>query len=230
MKFFAFWSPKKRAAAVTLWKEGHSYREIASKLGGGATLSGVMRLCKKFDVTGSLKDRSRTGRKRISTDRDNRNLVRLALSNGRLSSSKLAQQWTVRAHKMTVIRARTPRKKPLLNVAQRRKRLVWAKEHREWTEEQWKKVLWSDESKINYDGIQFVWWRSGEANKVQCLLPTVKRGESVMVWGCMCYNGTGRLHHKWYCECQKVYIGYSREKDDPFCKKPLPATQLIRYH
>lgn len=204
MKSFAFWSPKKRAAALTLRKEGFSYREIASKLGGGATHLGVLKLCKKFEATGSLADRPRKGRKRISTDRDDRTLLRLAVNNRRLSSSKLAQMWTIRAHKMTIlrrlrqsgVRARTPRKKPLLNIEQRRKRLVWAKEHIEWTEEQWKTVLWSDESKINLfgnDGNQFVWRRRGESNNVQCLVPTVKRGESVMVWGCMCYNGTGRL-------------------------------------
>jgi len=38
------WSPKKRAAAITLRKEGYSYREVAAKLGQGVTPSGIRKL------------------------------------------------------------------------------------------------------------------------------------------------------------------------------------------
>ncbi|MDQ9577982.1 hypothetical protein, partial [Serratia marcescens] len=37
-------------------------------------------------------------------------------------------------------------KKPLLS-SNMQKRFVWAKKHKEWTLDQWKSVLWSDESK-----------------------------------------------------------------------------------
>jgi hypothetical protein len=41
---------------------------------------------------------------------------------------------------------RVSRKKPPLSEENRKKRLEWAKEHEDWTDEQWDLVLWSDET------------------------------------------------------------------------------------
>ena len=38
------------------------------------------------------------------------------------------------------------RKKPYLSEVNKKKRLLWAKEHQDWTDEDWAKVVWSDES------------------------------------------------------------------------------------
>lgn len=199
-----FWSPKKRAAAVTLRQEGYTYGQVARKLGGGATASGVMKLWRKFENTGKVVDKKRSGRPKISSARQDRMLVRLCLTDRRKSLPELRQEWTVRASKYTVrrrlitfgLKARIPRRKPLVNVQQRQRRLNWAKEHLNWSHEQWKKVLWSDESRITLfanDGTQFVWRRQGEAHLPACLIPTVKHPEGVMIWGCMSAAGVGRI-------------------------------------
>lgn len=204
MSTHKFWSPKKRAVAVTLRKEGYTFREIAEKVGGGASASGVLRICKKFAESGSVVDKPRAGRPRVSTERDDRELVRLSLENRRKSLQLLRHEWSAPASKATVrrrlisagLRARAPRRKPLLNVDQRRRRLQWAMDHKEWTLEQWNKVLWSDETKINLfrsDGLQYVWRRKGEACAPQCMIPTVKHAQSVMIWGCMAGKGVGRI-------------------------------------
>ena len=39
-----------------------------------------------------------------------------------------------------------PERKPRLTAAMRMKRLAWAREHEDWTEEDWRKVVFSDES------------------------------------------------------------------------------------
>ncbi len=61
----------------------------------------------------------------------------------------------------------------------------------------WNHVLWSDEIKINLfssDGVQHVWWRSGEEYQKCFVLPTVKHGGgSIMVWGCVSVAVTGEL-------------------------------------
>ena len=61
----------------------------------------------------------------------------------------------------------------------------------------WKKVCFTDESKIKIsgsDGRVFVWRKSTEEWMPTCTLGTVKTGEaSIMVWGCMSYNGVGPL-------------------------------------
>ncbi len=42
-----------------------------------------------------------------------------------------------------------PRKKPLLNKKMRKNRLEWAKKRQSWTVDQWKQVIFSDESRFN---------------------------------------------------------------------------------
>ena len=39
-------------------------------------------------------------------------------------------------------------RKPLISEATGKERLQYAKEHKDWTVEQWKKVMWSDESRF----------------------------------------------------------------------------------
>ncbi|CAG8835856.1 36073_t:CDS:1, partial [Racocetra persica] len=42
-------------------------------------------------------------------------------------------------------------KKPFLTKKAQRKRYNWAKEHKNWTKEDWRRVLWTDESSVSTD-------------------------------------------------------------------------------
>ncbi|GBL97579.1 hypothetical protein AVEN_49100-1 [Araneus ventricosus] len=44
--------------------------------------------------------------------------------------------------------SRHPTRVPLLNKCYRQLRLQWAREHRDWTMDEWKRVAWSDESRF----------------------------------------------------------------------------------
>jgi hypothetical protein len=61
--------------------------------------------------------------------------------------------------------------------------------------EDWKKVIFSDETKVNRlgsDGRQWAWKRPGEGLSPRLVQPTVKfGGGSPMVWGCMLWEGPG---------------------------------------
>ena len=63
--------------------------------------------------------------------------------------------------------------------------------------EDWKKVIWSDETKINRigsDGKQWVWKQMGEGLIEREVQGTVKfGGGNIMVWGCMGWNGVEEL-------------------------------------
>ena len=95
------------------------------------------------------------------------------------------------------LHGRIAARKPLLRTGNKQKRLVWAKEHKEWTLDQWKSVLWSDESKFEIFGSNhrvFVRRRKGERMDSTCLVPTVKHGGGgVMVWGCFAGDTFGDL-------------------------------------
>ena len=89
-------------------------------------------------------------------------------------------------------------RKPLLRWQNKKKRLAWAMKHRQWTTENWKKVLWTDESKFEISGSSrkvFVCHRVGERMVPQCVTPTVKHGGgSVMIWGSFAGSRVGNLH------------------------------------
>ena len=87
------------------------------------------------------------------------------------------------------------RKRPLLQKRHIRDRLDFAESHKEWTLEDWKKVLWSDETKINRlgsDGRTYVWKDVGEGLSKRTVEGTVKfGGGNVKMWGCMGWDGVG---------------------------------------
>jgi Transposase len=79
--------------------------------------------------------------------------------------------------------------KPQLSNKNVKERLKFAKQDKFWTIEDWKHVIFSDETKISRfcsDGRSWCWLRDGESKKRRHIKETVKHGGgSVMVWGCM---------------------------------------------
>ena len=86
-------------------------------------------------------------------------------------------------------------RKPKLTARQIKERLAFAHAHKYWTVEDWKRVLWSDETKINRlgsDGVHWVWVRPGEGLSDRQITPIANfGGGSLMFWGCMGWLGTG---------------------------------------
>ena len=79
-------------------------------------------------------------------------------------------------------------KKPHLTTVHKQKRLVWAKENKNWMVGGWNRALWSDESKFEIFGNKrwsFVRRWVGERMLEQCTMQTIKHeGGNIMVWGC----------------------------------------------
>jgi transposase len=99
--------------------------------------------------------------------------------------------------KETGLRSLPKVKKPLLQKRHLKQRLAFAKKYQYWTEDDWKRVIWSDETKVNRmgsDGRKWGWKKPGTGLLPQHIQPTVKHGGgSLMVWGCMSFYGVGNL-------------------------------------
>ena len=82
-----------------------------------------------------------------------------------------------------------------LNAKMRQKRYNWAKEHESWSINDWQKVLFSDESKIEIPlgNGRKIYRRQSFENPLMMIQPKVKNELSVMMWGCFSSSGTGRL-------------------------------------
>lgn len=108
-----------------------------------------------LNVRGNVAVRKKT------TPRDDAYLIRQSKTNPRKTSDALntdlkqkgieISSSTVRRRLLAVgTRARRPVKKQLLTKAMKEKRYKWAKKYKDWTKEQWRKVIFSDESHFLY--------------------------------------------------------------------------------
>ena len=97
------------------------------------------------------------------------------------------------------MKAVVKKKTPLLTKKYQRERLDFALTHQYWTVEDWKKVVWSDETKINRlesDGRKWAWKKGEEGLTDRLVEGTLKFGGGLlMMWGCILWEGIG-----YYCK------------------------------
>uniref|UniRef100_A0A9J8BUN8 Uncharacterized protein n=1 Tax=Cyprinus carpio carpio TaxID=630221 RepID=A0A9J8BUN8_CYPCA len=77
-----------------------------------------------------------------------------------------------------------------------RDRLIFCRKYREWTAEDWGKVIFSDEAPFRLfgaSGKRLVRRRKGERFHQSCVMPTVKHPDTIHVWGCFSSKGVGSL-------------------------------------
>ncbi len=129
----------KQTIIDTLHKEGNPQTFIAKE--AGCSQSAVSK-----HVNRKLSERKKCGRKRCTTNRENRSLMRIVKQNRFKNFGELHKEWTEPGVKAS--RATTHRRVKEFGYSCRQRRLTWAKEEKNWTVAQWSKVLFSDESKF----------------------------------------------------------------------------------
>jgi transposase len=74
--------------------------------------------------------------------------------------------------------------------------LEFANKYKDWTLNDWKKVLFCDESKIelHWNRTRLVWRRTGERFQSDCIKGNVKHDKHIMIWGCISSNGVGDIY------------------------------------
>ncbi len=116
----------------TLHKEGKPQTFIAKE--AGCSQSAVSK-----HVNRELSGRKKCGRKRCTTNRENRSLMRIVKQNWFKNLGELYKEWTEAGVKAS--RATTHRHVKEFGYSYRQRRLTWAKEKKNWTVAQWSKVL-----------------------------------------------------------------------------------------
>lgn len=95
---------------------------------------------------------------------------------------------------------RVARKKPFLNESQRNRRLTFALAHRNWTERQWRGVVWTDECYIWLEGSfgRLYVTRNGEEEWIDdCIAPKFAKQDSIMIWGAILGDGGKKIIVIW---------------------------------
>lgn len=189
-------SPEQAAQAVALVEDGRSMRYVAEVL--STTPSTISRTVQRYRETGSFARRPGTGPRRATSERDDRFLQLQVLRDRHTTAiearNRLHQVRGVNVSERTVrrrleeanLQSRRPATGPELTREHRTARLRFAREHHDWTEQQWERVLFTDESRFGVrspDGRERVWRRPGERYS-PCTFSsrTPFQGGSVMVW------------------------------------------------
>lgn len=190
-----------RERAIGMLNTGTSVTDVARVM--GCSRRTIHDLRTRLQQTGTTADRPRSGRPRVTTQAEDRQIVLRHLRNRFLTATSTRNELfrgrvtaqTIRNRLRTArLHARRPYRGPILTQLHRRQRLLWAQRHLRWTQRDWNRVVFSDESRFTLhfaDGRVRVWRRRGERN-AQCCVQEVDRfgGGSVMVWGA--FNGPAR--------------------------------------
>ena len=198
-------SPTKKARIYEFHKLGLTNEEVGDKVGVHRTTVG--RYLKRFEKSTNFYDvGKKSGRPRKMTPRDAALAARMLARAEVANAAELHKKAFPGVSPRTLHRnlseqglvARVRRKKPYLSPLQKKARRDWALAHATWKDEDWAKVIFSDESKFmlfKSDGRQYCWIKPGQALDDRFTQKTVKHGGgSLMVWGCITAQGMGRLY------------------------------------
>ena len=178
-----------RIQALTMLARGDNVSNVSRAF--GCHRNTIIRLRQRFQQTGGLADRRRTGRPRVTNPRTDRFITLTLFSNG----DKFCKAYGI--SKQTVLHRLRQARQPIrpmrpyvgqvLTARHRAARLQWAQRHFRLGRQQWARVLFSDESRFNlshHDGRIRVFRRRGERFADNCLIERDRfGGGSVMVWG-----------------------------------------------
>lgn len=198
---------EERSEIYLLHRQGLSLRAIGKKVKRAHTT--IKDTIDRFKKTGSHFNLRGRGNRSLLTEkdkqylrliskRDRKKTIPIIKEEFNLNRARPISATTIRKYFTSIkLNGRVAAKKPYLRKYNYRKRLEFAKKHVDWTNEQWSKVLFTDESQFMLFGNNrrtYVRRFSGERYSKNCLVPTIKHGTgSIMVWGGISAQGVTQL-------------------------------------
>ena len=150
-----------RIKALTMLARGDNVSNVSRAF--GCHRNTIIRLRQRFQQTGGVADRRRSGRPMVTNPRTDRFITLTLLRRRFQTATRSARQYGI--SKQTVLRRLRQALQPIrprrlyvgqvLTARHRSARLQWAQRHFRWGRQQWTRVLFSDESRFklsHHDG------------------------------------------------------------------------------
>ncbi|GFX27623.1 transposable element Tcb2 transposase [Trichonephila clavipes] len=197
-----------RGRIIGKLEEGRSVTSVAAEFGIAHSI--VSRLWRQFQTTGTAIRGISSGRPRGTIRADDRYIVLQARRNMRQTAEEIARHTTQatgrpisrfnvarRLHGGGLFARRPVRCVPLTPV-HRRRRYLWCREHRNWRDNEWGRVLFTDESifSLSSDSHCILIWRErGRRNHPSNIIERDRYGgRGVLVWGGIMLSSRTDLH------------------------------------
>ncbi|GFV11654.1 transposable element Tcb2 transposase [Trichonephila clavipes] len=197
-----------RGRIIGKLEEGRSVTSVAAEFGIAHSI--VSRLWRQFQTTGTAIRGFSSGRPRGSIPADVRYIVLQTRRNRRQTAGEIARHTTQatgrpisrftvsrRLHGGGLFARRSVWCVPL-TPAHRRRRSLWCREHRNWRDNEWGRVLFTDESRfsLSSDSHRILIWRErGSRNHPSNIIERDRYGgRGVLVWGGIMLGSRTDLH------------------------------------
>eukprot|EP00794_Sanderia_malayensis_P010159 gene10159-11199_t len=229
---------EERVAIINLRKTGLSFQKIAIQM--GCNKSTACRIVKKYKLENSAEKGKRCGRPQKFFPRGERFVCRAAkrlrFENLKNISRSLESSFQDKTPSKTLVR-RILRKYNIKSCIRTRKTYITpqnrarrAKAVSHWTQDEWREVVFSDESRFglsnDYKTLR-VWRTPSEAQNSELCQTTVRNTVSVMFWGCIGPSRVGNLvvcnkvNAEKYCSMLQDNLFKSGEKIYGMEEKPF---------
>lgn len=190
-----------RIAIISRFKQGDGATQISKEMVLNKT--SVQSIIDRFRKDGVVTRKKSPGRPKVTTSRQDRRILSMIKKNSFISACEIKRQQQLDISIRTIrnriraggFKARRPAHKPLLSLKNRQARLLWAKRHKDWDIDKWKKIIWSDETKIQLfhgggSGNILVYRRPLTRLQPCNVVTTIKHGGgNILLWGAFTWDG-----------------------------------------
>ena len=219
-------TPRKRSQIALLHRQNMSHSRIAALV--NVSKSAVTKIIANIKKFGTPRAQRRGRTSRVTSAATDRLMRRMVVANPSISSSAIAAKLPVPVSSRAVRRrlltdfdlaARRPAKKAMLTAKNIRDRLAFCRKYKDWTADDWMKVMFSDEATFSQFSsyVRHVRRPKNQRYNMRYVVPKVKQAPTTMVWACFSGRGRGAI---WFMPKDTtitgaVYLSVLKEKLQP---------------